>query len=900
MVFRPEVFLSATPVELDAYREVVRKALREIGARVVEQTDLSVPYGPLQGVLYQQMQRCEVVIHLVGKHYGLEPTERTLGAPRRSFAQYEFDVARSQGKLTFCYLTTSQTPVAPLPPEDPERITLQREYRAVLERTEEHLHTFTDADDLARQIRALRPRIMIRRQLVRLPREHLGDRLVGRKQLMETLRTELDAGGLVVLHLPADPAVTAGTGRTTLAFELGWQLHQEGRFPYVFALPGGPRADMEVALAALARSDALGLLPDEVAGHKARLDAVLQWFRREENAGRWLVILDGVEDAATWVRVKALLPLLGKGAILVTSRIRHWPEDTRAFSVGAWGTEQSRDYVLNRVLPGKPHNRTELAATERLVDGLGRLPLAVELLAAHLAESKETPSEFLAPHEGKTRGLTPEGFAAPYAPTLPEVIEQSTEALDAFTRSLVRQIACFAPQPASVPLAIFEHRGDWSQIRVSLIALEARALVTMENEGRSVSMHRTIRDALLGAMGSSEHSIALGAALGSVDTVLRRAQGNSIALRDALIPHCRALLAKLDKNPLELHAATIAQTYANWLLDSGRAAEAEPFFRRALRIDQKRLGQDHPEIAQRLRDIVSVLRVRGRAREAEPLARRALAVTEKASGSEHPDAVIDLYNVAACLRALNRFDEAEQLYRRALHIEERHAGLTHPRVAIALHRLASLLEVAGRLVEAEGLYHRAQAIDERTFAPQHPRVIAGLHNLAGILATLGKHAKAEEALRHALAADERTYGTHHLEIAPALKLLASLVAGRDDFAEAEALLRRSLEIDEAALGPEHSEVAADLGSLSGVLYTTGRFDEARSLAERAVDIYLLLGKRLRREHPQLRPAFALLGDIKRAQGVTEEQIAADERKLRGVGAPKREHAEVKPVRRAAV
>ena len=197
MAFRPEVFLSATPVELDAYRDVVRKALREMGAQVVEHIDYSVAYGPLQGVLYQEIHRCEVVVHLAGKQYGLEPGDRTLGAPRRSFAHYELDVARSVNKPTFSFLTTAQTPTASMPPEDEERRQLQAEHRKALQRSGEAWHKFTDAEDLARQIRALRTRIMVRRTLVRIPRKPMGERLQGRRQLMDSLRNEVDRGGVI-------------------------------------------------------------------------------------------------------------------------------------------------------------------------------------------------------------------------------------------------------------------------------------------------------------------------------------------------------------------------------------------------------------------------------------------------------------------------------------------------------------------------------------------------------------------------------------------------------------------------------------------------------------------------------------------------------------------------------
>lgn len=893
MAFRPEVFLSATPVEMDGYREVVRKVLRDMGAQVVEHTDYTVAYGPLQGVLYQEIQRCEVVIHLAGKQYGLEPGERTLGAPKRSFAHYELDVARSLGKPIFCFLTTPQTPTPAMPPEDDERRLLQTEHRQALQRGGEGCHEFTDAEDLARLIRALRQRIMVRRSLVRIPRKPMGDKLQGRRQLMETLRKEVERGGVIVLHLPNDDDVTAGTGRTTLAMELGWQLYDERRFPYVIALPGGPKADLEVALAALARSDALGLLPDEVAGHRARFDAVVEWFSRPENAGRWLLILDGVEDAANWVRVKSIVSSLGQGTVLVTSRIRQW-SDARAIAVGRWGPEPASEYLLGRALGGKSPSRSDFAAAERLTEGLGRLPLALEVLAAHLCNARQTPSEFLGGLEEDAQHNGDE-LLAPVTIAFPELLKRVTARLDAFARALLFQIVCVSPQPASIPLAIFEQRADWAQIRVALMQLEALALIEMDESGRAVWMHRTIRETLYGQLGEDDHKAALTSAVSNIDTALRRSS-NNLVLRETLIPHCRALIWQLHGHALESIAAPLDQTYARWLQDSGRAAEADPYFRWALHIDAQRLGADHPEIIHRLRDMVTVLRIRGRVWEAIAFARRALEATERMSGKDHPDVVGDLYNVAGCLRAANELDEAEQLYRRALQIEERHTSPTHPRVAVALHRLAGSLEVAGRLLEADALYRRALSIDERAFAPGHPRVITGLHNRAGILTSLRRYDEAEELLRRALAADEKTYGSAHLEIAPALKLLATLVAQREHFAEAEGFLRRALEIDETALGLDHAEVAADVASLSSLLLTTGQLDEARQLAERAVKSYLRLGKALRREHPHLRSALALLADIKRAQGRGDDEISPQERTLLGEGQPKRVRPVIEPAK----
>jgi tetratricopeptide (TPR) repeat protein len=58
----------------------------------------------------------------------------------------------------------------------------------------------------------------------------------------------------------------------------------------------------------------------------------------------------------------------------------------------------------------------------------------------------------------------------------------------------------------------------------------------------------------------------------------------------------------------------------------------------------------------------------GQYAQAEPLYMRALAIDEKALGADHPDVARDLNNLAALYRAMNRDDAAETLEQRAARI----------------------------------------------------------------------------------------------------------------------------------------------------------------------------------------------------------------------------------------
>jgi tRNA A-37 threonylcarbamoyl transferase component Bud32 len=94
------------------------------------------------------------------------------------------------------------------------------------------------------------------------------------------------------------------------------------------------------------------------------------------------------------------------------------------------------------------------------------------------------------------------------------------------------------------------------------------------------------------------------------------------------------------------------------------ANRAEPLFLRALAIEERTLGSDHPEVAATLVGLADFYTVEKRYAEAEPLFRRALTIAEKAFPPGHPALARTLRRYARLLRAMGREGEAEALERR--------------------------------------------------------------------------------------------------------------------------------------------------------------------------------------------------------------------------------------------
>ena len=99
----------------------------------------------------------------------------------------------------------------------------------------------------------------------------------------------------------------------------------------------------------------------------------------------------------------------------------------------------------------------------------------------------------------------------------------------------------------------------------------------------------------------------------------------------------------------------------------------EPLLNRALAIDERALGPEHPDVARNLSNLAMLYRVQGKYAEAEPFYQRALEIWENALGPEHPLVATSLENYAALLRETGRNAEANEMEARAKAIRAKHA-----------------------------------------------------------------------------------------------------------------------------------------------------------------------------------------------------------------------------------
>ena len=331
------------------------------------------------------------------------------------------------------------------------------------------------------------------------------------------------------------------------------------------------------------------------------------------------------------------------------------------------------------------------------------------------------------------------------------------------------------------------------------------------------------------------------------------------------VPLAQRALAIQEKalGPNHPDVAQSLNSLATLYLELARYANAEPLFKRSLKIYEMVYGLDHPTVALVLNNLAQVYKRQGRYADAEPLLKRSFEIQTKTVGPSHPDTAISLNNLAELYNAQGRYSEAEPLLKQSLAINEKAFGPNHASVATSLNNLADLYETQGRYSEAEPLLKRSLAIREKAFGPNHPIVAQSLNNLADLYVAQGHYADAGPLLQRALKILEAAQGSNHPNFAVLLNNLAEVYRAQGRYADAEPLYKRSIALSEKVLGPDHPQVAPLLHNLAQIYVIQGRYTDAEPLYKR----YLAISNNaLGPDHPDVARALNNLGEIYRVQG----------------------------------
>lgn len=275
----------------------------------------------------------------------------------------------------------------------------------------------------------------------------------------------------------------------------------------------------------------------------------------------------------------------------------------------------------------------------------------------------------------------------------------------------------------------------------------------------------------------------------------------------------------------------LGDIYWGW----GDYERAARYFQEALDINQKHLGEGHPDLLQGHEILAQAYHQLGDVEKSGLHHQQVIEIAEK-HRLENPAIVSTLNALAEQQRLKGDYAQSLAFSLRALEMIERHTSEDHPDLRNSLSYIAGLYMDQGRYREAQSFYQRLLEITEKRYGGRHLNYANALFQFADMQRQQGSYGEAERYFNGGLGILEKHFGPGHVEVATALMNLASLQVEQGKFTEGEPLYKRVLKIQEGIYGSEHPEVARTLSYLGDLFHTQGRYIEAESSFVRALSI----------------------------------------------------------------
>ena len=308
------------------------------------------------------------------------------------------------------------------------------------------------------------------------------------------------------------------------------------------------------------------------------------------------------------------------------------------------------------------------------------------------------------------------------------------------------------------------------------------------------------------------------------------------------------------------------------------AAEARQ--QQALDMRRALFGERDPRVADSLQGLADVETAKGDYEKAEGLLREALDIRREAVGPESAEVGATLEALALALFDQGDLDAPVPLLQQSVEIQRKALGEPHPDVAVALNNLAFVLYRRGDYESAEKLFREVLAMQRQLLGDEHPELATSLGNIAVVLQDRGEYEAAEQSLREAIDMQRRLYKGPHPDLARSLNNLAFLLSQKGDFGGAIEQGRAALDMNRAIYGEEHPTVAQSLSSLGRLTRLAGNVAESQRLFRHALDLRMkLLGS----DHPDTAWSMTALADVLENSGDFAEGLDLAERARRIFG-----------------
>ena len=702
-----------------------------------------------------------------------------------------------------------------------------------------------------------------------------------------------------------------GVGKSQLAIEFSHRLREKSKDVWVFWIHAGTRARAEEGFKTIADTVKLA------GRNQPTVDIpqlVYSWLSHEAN-GRWVMVLDSVDDGDVFFRTKGetedarplatWLPQSRNGSIVIT---------TRDQGVGVRLTGRHQDTIPVRPMEEKDavtllEKRLGQLPDRRvaadLVQALDRVPLAISQAAAYIQERGQQISiskylaDFRASERRKTRLLAHDGgdlrrdgaasnaILITWQMSFDHIRETRRSAAD-----LLSLMSFFDRQGISERLLRYgerednrlQQRGDemewdsdedqssqWSQreeFEKDIVTLRNFSFVS-DTRGAGFEMHGLVQLATrkwLEANGLLEtwKQQFISKLCAEVPT----GEYENWATWQELFPHAKSAVEQRPKaQGSVLEWASILYKAAWYALRMGNGVDTQLLGMKAKEAREKILGEEHKDSISSVAMVALGYKHQGRWSEAEKLQVQVMERSKAKLGADHPDTLISMAHLASTYWNQGRWEEAEKLHVHVTETRKSKLGADHPSTLTSMANLASTYWKQGRWEAAEKLQLQVMESLHTKLGTDHPSTLTSMAHLASTYAEQGRWQDAEKLEVQVMERSKTKLGADHPDTLTSMANLASTYWNQGRWVEAEKLEVEVMKRSKTKLGADHPDTLVSMANLASTYWKQGRWEAAEKLQ---LQVMKSQKSKLGAEHPDTLTSMANLASTYRKQGRWEE------------------------------
>ena len=624
----------------------------------------------------------------------------------------------------------------------------------------EELSKFSGNDDSLAQLensdRTADPPKTKKKAFFNVPYESKGKEFVGRKGKIEEIWNLLSQAGCASIGQAVSVKGFGGLGKTQLAVEYA-HTYQDKYASGVFWLVADESIDNQLIQIA----DKLGWI-NQYDKTVNQLDVAKAKFLELSDC---LILFDNVES---YVDIKNYLPKTDVEIhILITSREKI--SEFHSINLELLDRNESRELLL-KISNKRDFDEIEKDSLENILELLGDIPLAIELVGGYLAE-----------HENVT--------FAKYFQFLNEIPLDKLEKEfpdGSFTyhdRSIIRTLRISEKQIKEKPLMVeilkvLAWSGS-SSIGTSLLkdlveaedafAFETAVgdahklrLLKKDDDAERYAIHRLLAKVIRHENPLTENKVWHQKIVDNLEHWFdeRKDEFNYLVEFETEIEHLREWRSHtLELLPEKSAWLFSLEGYPLWQRGSYQKSlellEKSSYLYQTQKLHNKKLLAD-------IKNDLGVLYGQlGKHQEALKYKLQSLNIRQELFGEKHPDTANSLNNIGGTYGQLGKHQEALKYKLQALDIIQELFGEKHPDTATSLNNIGSTYDELGQYKEA--LKYQLQALDIRQelFGEKHPDTANSLYNIGSTYSLLGQEQEALKYKLPALKLLQDIFGNHH-------------------------------------------------------------------------------------------------------------------------------------------